>query len=66
MSRWGEAPILNRPDLSGMKNLAYHDLRWNTRPFGLQFFETPHGFTMTGDLNKAIQELDTLQALIPI
>ncbi len=65
MSRWGEAPILNRPDLSGMENLAYHDLRWNTRPFGLQFFETPHGFTMTGDLNKAIQERDTLQALNP-
>ena len=65
MSRWGGAPILNRPDLSGMENLAYHDLRWNTRPFGLQFFEAPHGFTMTGDLNRAIQERDTLRALNP-
>ena len=64
-SRWNKAPITNRTELSDTENLSYHDLRWNTTPFALRFFEEPNGFKMAGDLDRALQRRDELHALNP-
>ena len=53
MARWNRAPINNRPELTSQENLALHDLRFNTTPFGLRFLRGPDGFKMAGDLSDA-------------
>ena len=58
-------PATNRPDLSGVENIALHDLRFSVRVFGLDFRETPQGFKMVGNLDRAIQWRDEVLALNP-
>ena len=55
--------ILNRPDLSGVENVASHDLWFSVPQFGLGFRETPDGFTMAGSLDEAIQRRDEYLAI---
>ena len=55
--------IHNRPDLSGVENVASHDLWFSVPQFGLRFKETPDGFAMVGSLEKAIQRRDEFHAL---
>ena len=55
--------ITNRPDLSGVENVAMHDLWFSGAQFGLGFKETPDGFTMTGNVDEAIQRRDQFLAL---
>ena len=55
--------ILNRPDLSGVENVAMHDLWFSVPQFGLRFKETPDGFSMAGSLDEAIQKRDEFLAL---
>ena len=57
--------ILNRPDLSGVENVASHDLWFSVPQFGLRFRETPDGFIMAGSLDEAIQKRDEFLALNP-
>ena len=57
--------ILNRPDLSGVENVASHDLWFSVPQFGLGFKETPDGFSMAGSLDEAIQRRDEFLALNP-
>ena len=57
--------ILNRPDLSGVENVASHDLWFSSPQFGLRFEETPDGFAMTGVIAEAIQIRDEFLALNP-
>ena len=65
MARWNRAPINNRPELTSQENLARHDLRFNTKPFGLRFLRGPDGFKMAGDLSEAIETHADLHALNP-
>ena len=55
--------IHNRPDLSGVENVASHDLWFSVPQFGLRFKETPNGFAMAGSLDEAIQRRDEFLAL---
>ena len=60
-ARWsgpGWPPIVNRPELTGIENVASHDLWFSVPQFGLGFRETPDGFTMAGSLEDAIQRRD--------
>ncbi len=57
--------ILNRPDLSGVENVAMHDLWFSVPQFGLGFKEKPDGFSMAGSLDEAIQRRDEFLALNP-
>ena len=57
--------IANRPDLSGVENMALHDLWFSVPQFGLRFKETPDGFAMAGSLEEAIQRRDEFLALNP-
>ena len=57
--------ILNRPDLSGVENVAMHDLWFSVPQFGLRFKEKPDGFSMAGSLDEAIQRRDEFLALNP-
>ena len=64
-TRWTAAPILNIAGLSDADNLAYHDLRWNTSPFGLRFMKTPQGFQMAGDVDTGVAERESMHSLNP-
>ena len=57
--------ILNRPDLSGVENVASHDLWFSVPQFGLTFKETPDGFSMAGSLDEAMQRRDEFLAHNP-
>ena len=57
--------IVNRPDLSGVENVAMHDLWFSGAQFGLTFRETPNGFTMAGNVEEAVQRRDEFLALNP-
>ena len=57
--------VVNRPDLSGVENVALHDLWLSGPQFGLDFTEMPDGFTMAGNLEEAIQRRDEFLALNP-
>ena len=57
--------ILNRPDLSGVENVAMHDLWFSVPQFGLTFRETSNGFTMAGSVDEAIKRRDEFLALNP-
>ena len=46
-------PALNRPDLSGVENVALHDLRFSVRVFGLRFRKEAHGYGTTGRVENA-------------
>ena len=64
-TRWTAAPILNIVGLSDADNLAYHDLRWNTSPFGLRFMKTPQGFQMAGNVDAGVAERESMHSLNP-
>ena len=57
--------IVNRPDLSGVENLAKHDLWFSAPQFRLGFKETPDGFGIAGNVDEAIQRRDEFLALNP-
>ena len=57
--------IVNRPDLSGVENVAMHDLWFSGAQFGLEFKETPDGFAMAGNVEEAAQRRDEFLALNP-
>ncbi|MDE0044136.1 MAG: leucine-rich repeat domain-containing protein, partial [Candidatus Poribacteria bacterium] len=60
-ARWsgpGWPPIVNRPELTGIENVASHDLWFSVPQFGLGFRETSDGFTMAGSLDDAIRRRD--------
>ncbi len=66
IARWsgpGWPPIVNRPELTGIENVASHDLWFSGPQFGLGFRETPDGFTMAGSLDEAIQRRDEYLAI---
>ena len=66
LARWsgpGWPPIVNRPELTGIENVASHDLWFSVPQFGLGFRETPDGFTMAGSLDEAIQRRDEYLAI---
>ena len=57
--------ILNRPELSGVENVAMHDLWFSGPQFGLTFRETHNGFSMAGNVEEAAQRRDEFLALNP-
>ena len=57
--------ILNRPDLSGVENVASHDLWFSVPQFGLTFRDTSNGFIMAGSVDEAIKRRDEFLALNP-
>ena len=61
---WG-AQIINRPTLSHDDQVAHHDLYWHLNVFGLHFQETPQGYQLTGNLERAKAERDRLLAKNP-
>ena len=66
IARWsgpGWPPIVNRPELTGIENVASHDLWFSGPQFGLGFRETPDGFTMAGSLDEAVQRRDEYLAI---
>ena len=59
---WGH--ILNRPSLSDEARLTHHDLFWSPE-FGLRFQRTNNGIQLTGDLNEARRQRNTLLEMNP-
>ena len=57
--------ILNRPDLSGVENVASHDLWFSGPQFGLTFRDTSNEFIMAGSVDEAIKRRDEFLALNP-
>ena len=57
--------ILNRPDLSGVENVASHDLWFSVPKFGLTFRDTSNEFIMAGSVDEAIKRRDEFLALNP-
>ena len=67
-ARWsgpGWPPVSNRPDLTGIENVALHDLRFSVGVFDLGHSELPHGFEIRGDINRAINTRDRMLAVNP-
>ena len=67
-ARWsgpGWPPVSNRPDLTGIENVALHDLRFSVGVFDLEHSEMPHGFEIRGDMNIAIDIRDRMLAINP-
>ena len=67
-ARWsgpGWPPVSNRPDLTGIENVALHDLRFSVGVFDLGHSEMPHGFEIRGDMNIAIDIRDRMLAINP-
>ena len=58
-------PVSNRPDLTGVENVALHDLWFSVKVFGLFHFEGPHGFEIRGNINRAIDRRDRMLAINP-
>ncbi len=66
LARWsgpGWPPIVNRPELTGIENVASHDLWFSVPQFGLTFRETLNGFAMAGTLDEAAQRRDEYLAI---
>ena len=59
--------IKNRPDLSGVENVAKHDLWFSTPQFGLKFKDIGdgEGFRMAGVLDEAIERRDEYLRINP-
>ena len=57
--------ILNRPDLSGVERLAYHDLYFCCLMFGHRFFNTGSGWQVRGDYDTAVRSRDNVLAHNP-
>ena len=67
-ARWsgpGWPPVSNRPDLTGIENVALHDLRFSVDVFDLRHSEMPHGFEIRGDVDRAIDYRDHMLAVNP-
>ncbi len=64
-SRPGWPPILNRPELTGVENLAQHDLWFSAPMFGLRFEYGPEEIRLVGHLDEAIRRREEFLALNP-
>ena len=58
-------PVSNRPDLTGIENVALHDLRFSVFMFDLDHSEVEGGFDIRGDVDKAIDIRDRMLAVNP-
>ena len=67
VSRWSgpEGPVRNRPELTGIENLASHDLWFSTPMFGLHFEYGPDEIRLVGDIDDAIQRREEYLAINP-
>ena len=68
VARWsvpGWPPILNRPELTGVENLAQHDLWFSVPMFGLQFEYGPDDITIVGNLDEAIRRREEYLTINP-
>ena len=70
-ARWsglGWPPIVNRPELSDVENLASHDMWFSGGTFGLNFLRSSariDDIKLVGNLEEAIQQRDEFLALNP-
>ena len=65
---WGGpswSPVLNQPNLSGIEQLAQHDLYFSSLMSGQKFFDTGNGWEVRGNLKTAEQMRDDFIALNP-
>lgn len=58
-------PAVNRPELTGIENVALHDLRFSVFAFALTLRETDGGYEMAGALDRAMRIRDDIIALNP-
>ena len=59
-------PISNRPELSGIENIAQHDLWFSTRMFGLRLERwSGNDIRVVGELDEAIQRRDEYLSMNP-
>ncbi len=68
VARWSGPtwpPILNRPGLTGIENVARHDLWFSFPMFGLHFEYGPDEIRLVGDLDDAIQRREEYLAINP-
>ena len=68
ISRWSSIvspPIDNRPELSGVENVAKHDLWFSGPMFGLRFEYSPEDITVLGRLDEAIRRRQEFLAINP-
>ena len=67
-ARWsglGWSPIVNRPELSGIENVASHDLWFSVPQFGLEWTFRPEEIRLVGNLDEAIRQRDLFLSLNP-
>ena len=67
-ARWsglGWPPIVNRPELSGIENVASHDLWFSVPQFGLEWTYHPDQIRLVGNLDEAIRQRDLFLSLNP-
>ena len=67
-ARWsgiGWSPVSNLRHFSDKDKIALHDLWFSLPQFGLEFKETPDGFTLAGTLEDAIRSRDEFLLLNP-
>ena len=62
-SAW--ANIINLPEQSWNERMAYHDLRWNSLLFGLEWVPTPEGVKNFLHVESAKEEWDEMLVLNP-
>ena len=61
---WDSIPA-NLAHLSRADRMAYHDIFWTGRPFGLRFHSTPQGYKRKGDIPIAIARREELLSRNP-
>ncbi len=57
--------ILNRPELTGIENVASHDLWFSVPMFGLRFEYDPDEIRVVGDLGESIRRREEFLAINP-
>ena len=68
VSRWGGPswpPIRNRPELTGVENLASHDLWFSLPMFGLRYEYGPEEIRVIGNLDEAIRRREEYLSINP-
>ena len=68
VSRWSGPSwpsILNRPELTGIENLASHDLWYSVPMFGLGFEYGPEEIKLVGNLDEAIRRREEYLSINP-
>ena len=61
---WGLETV-NQSHLSVEERIAYRDIHWARRPFGLRFELTPQGYQVKGDMATAIAKRETIVSQNP-